>query len=196
MAPVGIFCKNRAGKNCRIRIFRFVLFIVPGTFNFAYGNLAVCDAVKFYTRLYKRIEYAHRPGLCEHSQRGRIDSGNSRSAFLLRAGIRLPCAPYKRGIDDYVAYGIRACSDGNHAARGRTDIAIPLIDLYNRKYSLSFRSYGFPKMRILAILMGTDLMRSTFRRVAAGICLKRSYSTVHSVLLFSSASEVTVPPLT
>ncbi|QTQ12234.1 hypothetical protein HRI96_08510 [Treponema parvum] len=51
-------------------------------------------------------------------------------------------------------------------------IAIPLIDLYNRKYSLSFRSYGFPKMRILAILMGTDLMRSTFRRVAAGILLK------------------------
>ena len=27
----------------------------------------------------------------------------------------------KRGIDDYVAYGIRACSDGNHAARGRTE---------------------------------------------------------------------------
>ena len=51
-------------------------------------------------------------------------------------------------------------------------IAIPLIDLYNRKYSLSFRSYGFPKMRILAILMGTDLMRSTLRRVAAGILLK------------------------
>ena len=51
-------------------------------------------------------------------------------------------------------------------------IAIPLIDLYNRKYSLSFRSYGFPKMRILAILMTTDLMRSTFRRVAAGILLK------------------------
>ncbi|WP_428768529.1 hypothetical protein V1L52_07840 [Treponema sp. HNW] len=51
-------------------------------------------------------------------------------------------------------------------------ITIPLIDLYNRKYSLSFRSYGFTKMRILAVLMNTAMMRSTFRRVAAGILLK------------------------
>ncbi|MGI5173959.1 hypothetical protein H0R92_10235 [Treponema sp. OMZ 840] len=51
-------------------------------------------------------------------------------------------------------------------------IAIPLIDLYNRKYSLSFRSYGFTKMRILVVLMKTALMRNTFKRVAAGILLK------------------------
>lgn len=51
-------------------------------------------------------------------------------------------------------------------------IAIPLIDLYNRKYSLSFRSYGFPKRRILAVLMKTGLMRNAVKRVAAGILLK------------------------
>ena len=51
-------------------------------------------------------------------------------------------------------------------------IAIPLTDLYNRKYSLSFRSYGFTKPRILFVLMNTVLMRDTFKRVAAGILLK------------------------
>src|SRR5574344_2496108 len=51
-------------------------------------------------------------------------------------------------------------------------IAIPLTDLYNRKYSLSFRSYGFPKHRILAVLMNTGLMRNALKRVAAGILLK------------------------
>jgi ABC-type dipeptide/oligopeptide/nickel transport system permease subunit len=51
-------------------------------------------------------------------------------------------------------------------------IAIPLTDLYNRKYSLSFRSYGFTKSRILVVLMKTGLMRNTLKRVAAGILLK------------------------
>jgi hypothetical protein len=51
-------------------------------------------------------------------------------------------------------------------------ISIPLSDLYNRKYSLSFRSYGFTKQRILAVLMNTALMRNTLKRVAAGILLK------------------------
>src|SRR5574344_2911940 len=51
-------------------------------------------------------------------------------------------------------------------------IAIPLTDLYNRKYSLSFRSYGFTKSRILVVLMKTELMRDTLKRVAAGILLK------------------------
>jgi hypothetical protein len=55
------------------------------------------------------------------------------------------------------------------AVRG---IAIPLSDLYNRKYSLSFRSYGFTKRRILAVLMNTALMRNTLKRVAAGILIK------------------------
>jgi ABC-type dipeptide/oligopeptide/nickel transport system permease subunit len=51
-------------------------------------------------------------------------------------------------------------------------IAIPLSDLYNRKYSLSFRSYGFTKRRILTVLMKTAMMRNTLKRVAAGILLK------------------------
>jgi hypothetical protein len=55
------------------------------------------------------------------------------------------------------------------AVRG---IAIPLGDLYHRKYSLSFRSYGFTKRRILAVLMGSQTMRGNLRRVAAGIVLK------------------------
>lgn len=51
-------------------------------------------------------------------------------------------------------------------------ISIPLSDLYNRKYSVSFRSYGFSKNRILAVLMKTTLIRDTLKRVAAGILLK------------------------
>ena len=51
-------------------------------------------------------------------------------------------------------------------------ISIPLSDLYNRKYSVSFRSYGFPKNRILSVLMKTAIMRDTLKRVAAGILLK------------------------
>ena len=51
-------------------------------------------------------------------------------------------------------------------------ISIPLSDLYNRKYSVSFRSYGFTKNRILAVLMKTDLIRDTLKRVTAGILLK------------------------
>ncbi len=55
------------------------------------------------------------------------------------------------------------------AVRG---VAIPLGDLYHRKYSLSFRSYGFTKRRILAVLMGARAMRGTQKRIAAGILLK------------------------
>jgi ABC-type dipeptide/oligopeptide/nickel transport system permease subunit len=55
------------------------------------------------------------------------------------------------------------------AVRG---VAIPLGDLYHRKYSLSFRSYGFTKRRILAVLMGSQAMRGTLKRTAAGILLK------------------------
>jgi hypothetical protein len=55
------------------------------------------------------------------------------------------------------------------AVRG---VAIPLGDLYHRKYSLSFRSYGFTKRRILAVLMGSLAMRGTLKRIAAGILLK------------------------
>ena len=51
-------------------------------------------------------------------------------------------------------------------------VAIPLGDLYDRKYSLSFRSYGFTKRRILAVLMGARDMRGTQGRIAAGILLK------------------------
>lgn len=55
------------------------------------------------------------------------------------------------------------------AVRG---ITIPLGELYYRKYSLSFRSYGFRKSRILRILMRTKTMRGAISRVAAGILLK------------------------
>ncbi len=51
-------------------------------------------------------------------------------------------------------------------------VAIPLGDLYHRKYSLSFRSYGFTKRRILAVLMGSRAMRGTLARAAAGVLLK------------------------
>jgi ABC-type dipeptide/oligopeptide/nickel transport system permease subunit len=51
-------------------------------------------------------------------------------------------------------------------------VAIPLTDLYNRKYSLSFRSYGFTKRRILLVLMKTAVMRDTIKRIAAGVLLK------------------------
>lgn len=51
-------------------------------------------------------------------------------------------------------------------------ITLPLGELYYQKYSLSFRSYGFRRRKILAILMGTDTMRHAFKRIAAGILLK------------------------
>ncbi|HOX91738.1 MAG TPA: hypothetical protein PLC54_02365 [Spirochaetales bacterium] len=55
------------------------------------------------------------------------------------------------------------------AVRG---LAIPLGDLYHRKYSLSFRSYGFTKAHILSVLMRTDTMLAAIRHSAAGILLK------------------------
>jgi hypothetical protein len=55
------------------------------------------------------------------------------------------------------------------AVRG---VAIPLGDLYNRKYSLSFRSYGFTKRRILFVLMRSATMRNVLKRAVAGILLK------------------------
>jgi ABC-type dipeptide/oligopeptide/nickel transport system permease subunit len=51
-------------------------------------------------------------------------------------------------------------------------VAIPLGELYHRRYSLSFRSYGFTKRRILAVLMGSREMLDTLRRVAAAVVLK------------------------
>ncbi|MBP7263083.1 MAG: hypothetical protein KBB32_02845 [Spirochaetia bacterium] len=51
-------------------------------------------------------------------------------------------------------------------------LAIPLGDLYHRKYSLSFRSYGFSKAHILSVLMKTDTMLAAVRHAAAGILLK------------------------
>jgi len=55
------------------------------------------------------------------------------------------------------------------AVRG---ISIPLGELYYRKYSLSFRSYGFRKSRILRILLRTRTMRGAVSRAVAGILLK------------------------
>lgn len=51
-------------------------------------------------------------------------------------------------------------------------ISIPLSDLYDKKYSVSFRSYGFTKNRILRVLMKMDIMKASIKRVAAGILLK------------------------
>ena len=51
-------------------------------------------------------------------------------------------------------------------------ITLPLGELYYQKYSLSFRSYGFKRRKILAVLMGTQTMRHAFKRISAGILLK------------------------
>jgi len=55
------------------------------------------------------------------------------------------------------------------AVRG---VALPLGELYHRKYSLSFRSYGFTKRRILVVLLNSGAMRDVLRRTAASILLK------------------------
>jgi len=55
------------------------------------------------------------------------------------------------------------------AVRG---LALPLGELYHRKYSVSMRSYGFPKGRILRVLLNSKAMRDVLRRTAAGILLK------------------------
>jgi hypothetical protein len=55
------------------------------------------------------------------------------------------------------------------AVRG---VALPLGELYHRKYSVSMRSYGFTKGRILAVLLSSQAMRDVLRRTAAGILLK------------------------
>jgi hypothetical protein len=47
-----------------------------------------------------------------------------------------------------------------------------LGELYHRKYSLSLRSYGFTKGRILVVLLNSQAMRDVLRRTAAGILLK------------------------
>ncbi len=51
-------------------------------------------------------------------------------------------------------------------------LAIPLGEMYHRKYSVSFRSYGFTKGRILKVLMATTSIRAAIKRAAAGILLK------------------------
>ena len=51
-------------------------------------------------------------------------------------------------------------------------LAIPLGDLYHRKYSLSFRSYGFTRRHILAVLMTSQTIRGVLKRIAGGILLK------------------------
>lgn len=51
-------------------------------------------------------------------------------------------------------------------------IAIPLSDLYHRKYSASFRSYGFRKSAILGALFRSAAMREALGRTAATLFLK------------------------
>jgi len=55
------------------------------------------------------------------------------------------------------------------AVRG---VALPLGELYHRKYSVSMRSYGFTKGRILAVLLNSQSMQAVLRRTAASILLK------------------------
>ena len=55
------------------------------------------------------------------------------------------------------------------AVRG---VTLPLGELYHRKYSLSLRSYGFTKGRILVVLLNSRYMRDVLSRTAAGILLK------------------------
>jgi small-conductance mechanosensitive channel len=62
--------------------------------------------------------------------------------------------------------------DRGRPARSVRGITIPLGELYYRKYSLSFRSYGFRKSRILRILLRTRTMRGAVLRAVAGILLK------------------------
>ncbi len=51
-------------------------------------------------------------------------------------------------------------------------ITIPLSELYHRKYSISFRAYGFTKARILFILMRSRAMLDAIKRCCATILLK------------------------
>lgn len=55
------------------------------------------------------------------------------------------------------------------AVRG---ITLPLAELYHRKYSVSFRAYGFTKAGILLILMNSRAMRDALKRSCAAILLK------------------------
>jgi len=55
------------------------------------------------------------------------------------------------------------------AVRG---ITLPLAELYHRKYSISFRAYGFTKAGILLILMNSRAMRDALARSCASILLK------------------------
>ncbi|MFA6507676.1 MAG: hypothetical protein WCT14_16360 [Treponemataceae bacterium] len=55
------------------------------------------------------------------------------------------------------------------AVRG---ITLPLAELYHRKYSVSFRAYGFTKAGILLILLNSKAMRDALKRSCAAILLK------------------------
>jgi len=51
-------------------------------------------------------------------------------------------------------------------------VTLPLAELYHRKYSVSFRAYGFTKAGILLILMNSRAMRDAIKRSCAAILLK------------------------
>lgn len=51
-------------------------------------------------------------------------------------------------------------------------VTLPLGELYHRKYSVSFRAYGFTKAGILFILMKSKAMRGALKRICAGILIK------------------------
>jgi hypothetical protein len=82
------------------------------------------------------------------------------------------------------------------AVRG---VALPLGELYHRKYSVSMRSYGFTKGRILVVLLNSQAMRDVLRRTAAGILLKTlvldtSFSFIIQVGMGANGTPAHVSP--
>jgi len=78
-------------------------------------------------------------------------------------------------------------------------VTLPLGDLYHRKYSVSMRSYGFPKGRILRVLLNSKAMRDVLRRTAAGILLKTlvldtSFSFIIQVGMGANGTPAHVSP--
>jgi hypothetical protein len=110
-------------------------------------------------------------GFANVLKRGRIHSFDSHRAVLLRAcvGIFLPVTRtrFSSRMSLFVFVLAATITTLPEAVRS---IAIPLTDLYNRKYSLSFRSYGFPKHRDPRCSHEhRDLCAMRSKRVAAGI---------------------------
>jgi len=108
---------------------------------------------------------------------GALDAIESVPAILIALFCYAPVSGYLAGhsasssafVSLLVFISAAALTTLPEAVRG---ITLPLGDLYYRKYSLSFRSYGFTRSRILTVLLGTHIMKDAFKRTCAGILLK------------------------